>query len=236
MKNKHKIFQKVIIFSMIIVYSFVSKAQTNCDYNSPNITFKIGTVGVLPNNSLTAYLLVDHATGVITQISTTQSFAGITQSKVYDIYAFSYINDNTVTGLSTGGLISSLTAACSDLSNPLTVNVCLPSNSGQCDYTTSSFTLKTATPPPAGGATQYILTNTSGTILQIASTPTFSGLSGTQTYNVLAVSYTGNIANLTIGNNYNTITGPCYDLSNPFPVNVCVCQPICLPVVLTKIK
>ncbi|WP_435355908.1 hypothetical protein [Emticicia sp. SJ17W-69] len=236
MKNKHKIFQKVIMFSMVIVYSFVSKAQTNCDYNSSNITFNIGTAGVLPSNSLTSYLLVDHNTGIINQISSTQGFTGITQSKTYDIYAFSYINDNTVTGLFAGGLLSSLTASCSDLSNPLTVSVCLPSNNGQCDFTTSSFTLNPATPPPTDGTTQYILTNINGTILQIASTPTFSGFSGTQSFNVFAVSYTGNISNLAIGNNYNTITGSCFDLSNPFPVNVCVCKPICLPVVLTKIK
>jgi hypothetical protein len=103
MKNLHKKFQKLIVFSIIIAFSLVAKAQTICDYNSSNINFNIGTLGSLPSNSLTAYLLVDHSTGVISQISSTQSFTGIAQSKLYDVYAFSYINDNTITGLTVGG-------------------------------------------------------------------------------------------------------------------------------------
>lgn len=221
---------------MIIALSFVAKAQTSCDYNSSDITFSIGTPGVFPNNSLTTYLLVDHATGIITQISSTQGFSGIIQSKQYDIYAYSYVNDNTVTGLTPGGDLASVSAACGDLSKPLTVNVCVPSNSGKCDYTSSSFTLNTTTTPPTGATTEYILTNLSGVILQKSATPTFSGLTGTQSYNVYAVSYTGSISNLSVGSNYSTITGACYDLSNAFPVKVCVCQPICLGVTLTKIK
>ena len=236
MKKTHKIFQIVIIVCMIITSSFVAKAQMSCDYNSPNIAFNIGTPGTFPNNSLTSYILVDHATGIIAKISSTQSFTGIVQPKLYGIYAFSYVNDNTVTGLTVGGALSNLTAACGDLSNPLIVNVCLPSNSGDCDYTTSSITLKTVTTPPVGGTTQYILTNLSGIILQITSTPTFTGLWGSQSYNVYAVSYTGIISNLTVGSNFNTITGSCYDLSNPLLVTVCVCKPICLIITVTKIK
>jgi hypothetical protein len=236
MKNLHKKFQKIIVFSIIIACSLVANAQTVCDYNSSTINFNIGTPSTLPSNSLTAFLLVDHSTNVISQISSTQSFSGIAQSKLYDIYAFSYINDNTVTGLTVGGSLSSVTAACSDFSKPLTVNVCVPATSGQCDYTTSSFTLRTATTPPNNGTTQYILTNLNGSILQIASSPSFSGLTGTQSYNVYAVSYTGSISNLVIGSNYSSITGSCYDLSNALPVSVCVCKPICLSVNVTKIK
>lgn len=237
MKNKYKIFQKVVAFSIIIASCFVAKAQTSCDYNSSDITFKIGTAGVLPSNSLTSYLLVDHATGIITKISSTQSFTGISQSKLYDIYAYSYVNDNTVTGLVVGGALTNVSATCGDLSNPLLVNICVPSsNTGTCDYTASSFTLNTATTPPVGATTEYILTNLSGVILQKSATPTFSGLTGTQSYNVYAISYTGSVSNLSVGSNYNTITGTCYDLSNAFPVKVCVCQPLCLGVTLTKVK
>lgn len=236
MKNTYKIFSKIMMICMLIAPSFIVKAQTSCDYNSSDITFSIGTIGVLPNNSLTTYLLVDHATGIITQISSTQGFSGITQSKQYDIYAYSYVNDNTVTGLTPGGALASVSAACGDFSKPLIVNVCVPSNSGKCDYTTSSFTLKTTSTPPTGATTEYILTDLSGVILQKSATPTFSGLTGTQSYNVYAVSYTGSVSNLTVNSNYNTVTGTCYDLSNAFPVKVCVCQPTCLGVTLTKVK
>lgn len=235
MKKINKVIQKAILLCFLGV-SWVANAQTACDYNSSSVTFNIGTAGTLPSNSLTSYLLVDKTTGLIAQISTTSSFSGIVQSKIYDVYAFSYVNDNTVTGLIVGGALSAVTASCSDFSNPLTVKICPPATAGACDYTTSSFTLQTATPPPAGGTTQYILTNLNGVILQVTSTPTFTGLSGSQSYNVYAVSYTGSISNLTVGSNYSAITGTCYDLSNPLPVTVCVCKPICLPVSITKIK
>lgn len=237
MKNTYKIFSNIMTICMIIATGFVARAQSSCDYNSSDITFNVGTPGTLPNNSLTSYLLVDHTTGIIAKISSTQSFTGISQSKLYDIYAYSYVNDNTVTGLTVGGALTNVSAVCGDLSKPLLVNVCVPSSSsGTCDYTTSSFTLKTTTTPPTGATTEYILTNLSGVILQKSATPTFSGLTGTQSYNVYAVSYTGSISNLSVGSNYSAITGACYDLSNAFPVKVCVCQPICLGVTLTKIK
>ncbi|AFK04149.1 hypothetical protein Emtol_3016 [Emticicia oligotrophica DSM 17448] len=211
-------------------------AQIVCDYSSSSVTFNIGTTASLPQNALTKYLLVDHTTNAIVQISTSPSFSGIVQSKVYDVYAFSYVNDNTVTGLTVGSPLSAVTASCSDFSNPLTVRICPPTNSGQCDFTTSSFTVKTQTTPPTNGTTQYILADLTGTILQINSVPTFSGLSGSNTYNVLAISYTESVSNLIIGGNYNNITGNCFDLSNPLPVSVCVCKPICLSVTTVKIK
>jgi hypothetical protein len=236
MENIHKLLRKILLGCFFVASCYEVNAQTACDYNSSSVTFNIGTPASLPANALTKYLLVDDATNLIAQISNSPSFSGIVQTKVYDVYAFSYVNDNTVTGLVIGGPLSAVTASCGDFSNPLTVKICPPANPGQCDFTTPSFTLQTQTNPPVGGTTQYILTNLSGTILQLASMPTFSGLSGSNSYNVFAVSYTGSISNLSVGSNYNDITGLCYDLSNPFPVTVCVCKPICLPVTVVKIK
>ncbi len=228
---------RTILTGCFIIHAFyVVNAQIACDYNSSNVSFNIGVPASLPANALTRYLLVDHTTNLIAQISTTPSFSGIVQTKVYDVYAYSYVNDNTVTGLTIGGPLSAVTASCGDFSNPLTVKICPPAVGGSCDYTSSSFTLQTQTPPPVGGTTQYILTNLSGSILQVNPTPTFSGLSGSQSYNVYAVSYTGSISNLTVGSDYNTISGTCYDLSNPLLVTVCVCKPICLPVTIARIK
>lgn len=235
MKNRYKLLQKVLIV-MVMSLPMLVNAQV-CDYTSSSVTFNIGTAATLPSNSITSYLLVDNATKTIVQISSTPSFSGIVQSKLYDVLAYSYVNNNTVTGLVVGGALSTISSSCGDFSNPLTVRICPPSNGGgTCDYTTSSFTVKTVSTPPTGGTTQYILTNLSGLILQVSSTPTFTGLSGSQTYNVYAVSYTGSVSNLTVGGSVNSITGACYDLSNPLAVRVCVCQPICLPVTVTKIK
>ena len=234
MKNRNKLLQKALLV-LVMAFPLMSKAQV-CDYTSSSVTFNIGTPATLPSNSLTSYLLVDNATQTIVQISSTPSFSGIVQSKLYDVYAYSYVNNNTVTGLVVGGALSTITSSCGDFSNPLTVRICPPSgNGGTCDYTTSSFTVRTVGSPPAG-TTQYILTDLSGVILQVASTPTFTGLSGSKSYNVYAVSYTGTITNLTVGSSVNSITGACYDLSNPLPITVCVCQPICLPVTVTRIK
>lgn len=238
MEKIRNLLKKVFIGCLFIQASYTVNAQTACDYNSSSVTFNIGVPASLPPNSLTIYLLVDDATNLIAQISATPSFSGIVQTKVYDVYAYSYVNDNTVTGLTVGGSLSAVTASCGDFSSPLTVRICPPpiGGGGACDYTTSSFTLQTQTPPPAGGTTRYILTNLSGTILQVSPSPSFSGLSGSQSYNVYAVSYTGSISNLTVGGNYNNISGICYDLSNPVLVTVCVCKPICLPVTIARIK
>lgn len=236
MENIHKLLKKILLGCFVVASYYEVNAQTACDYNSSSVTFNIGTPASLPANALTKYILVDDVTNLIAQISNSPSFSGIVQTKVYDVYAFSYVDDNTVTGLVIGGPLSAVTASCGDFSNPLTVKICPPTNPGQCDFTTPSFTLQTQSNPPVGGTTQYILTSLSGTILQLTSTPTFSGLSGSSSYNVFAVSYTGSISNLSVGNNYNDITGLCYDLSNPLPVTVCVCKPICLPVTVRRIK
>lgn len=236
MENKCKLLSKVLLALFLMAGGYGVNAQTACDYESSSVTFNIGTPATLPANALTKYLLVDDATNLIVQISNTPSFSGIVQTKIYDIYAFSYVNDNTITGLVVGGPLSAVTASCGDFSNPLTVKICPPVNPGQCDFTTSSFTVNTQSTPPVGGTTRYILVGLDGTILQITSTPTFSGLSGSRSYNVFAVSYTGTISNLSVGSNYNDISGTCYDLSNPLPVTVCVCNPICLPVSIVKVK
>nr|WP_299417252.1 hypothetical protein [uncultured Emticicia sp.] len=235
MKNKNKLLEKALLI-IVMALPLMVNAQV-CDYTASSVTFNIGTSATLPSNSLTSYLLVDNATKTILQISSTPSFTGIVQSKLYDVYAYSYVNNNTVTGLVVGGALSTITSSCGDFSNSLTVRICPASGTGStCDYTTSSFTVKTASTPPAGGTTQYILANSSGVILQLTSTPTFTGLSGSQSYNVYAVSYTGTVSNLTVGSSINSISGSCYDLSNALPITVCVCQPICLPVTVTKIK
>ncbi len=225
-----------ICLTVLCVFPFIGNAQT-CDYTTSSFTVNVGTPGTLPTNSVTKYLLVDSTTQKLAQISNTTTFTGLVQTKTYQVYAFSYVDDNTVTGLNVGGDFSLVSASCKDFSNPLKVRVCPSTTPTTCDFTTSSFALNTATTPPTNGTTQYLLTDLSGVIMQINnSTPSFTGLTGTKAYNVYALSYTGTVSNLSVGSNFSSITGSCFDFSNPFPVSVCVCTPICLPVTATKIK
>ncbi len=234
-----KLFNKYIwkVFLIVsVIFPYFGNAQT-CDYTTSSFTVKVGTAGTLPSNSITKYLLVDSTTQKVAQISNTTTFTGLVQTKTYQVYAFSYVDDNTVTGLTVGGDFSGVTASCKDFSNPLKVRVCPSTTPTTCDFTSSAFALKTATTPPTTGTTQYLLTDLNGIVMQINnSAPSFTGLTGTKAYNVYALSYTGTVNNLSVGSNFSNITGSCLDFSNPFPVSVCVCTPICLPVTTTKIK
>ncbi|WP_337045238.1 hypothetical protein, partial [Emticicia sp. 17c] len=203
---------------------------TSCDYSSSS--FSVSLVGAAPTE--TRYLLVNSQSGLIEQIATSPSFSGLTGSNTYMVLAYSYTG--TPTGLTVGGQLSSLTASCQDFSNALMVKVCVPVVGNNCDYTTSSITLNIVGTAPANGVTKYVLVNTSGIIVKISDTPTFTGLSGVNDYYAYAISYTGTISNLSIGNNLSTVNGSCFDWSNPVPLKVCVCKSVCLPVLTTKIK
>lgn len=208
----------------------------NCDYNTKDVTFQLATPA--PAGKVTQYLLVNAADGKITQISSTPAFTNIEGTNTFMVVSFSYQNDGTVTGLKTGGLLSQVTASCHDFSNALVVKICSPLLPVvPCDYTTSTVSLNLSGVAPPN--TKYVLTNTSGTILQIQNTPTFTGLTGTQSYNAYAMSYTndGSLANLTVGNLYSQVTANCFDWSNPFPMKVCVCKPnICVVMTVAKVK
>jgi hypothetical protein len=210
-------------------------ALPTCDYTTTSISFGLATQA--PAGKVTKYVLADALDGRIVQISNTPSFTNLTQDKTYMVLAYSYENDNSVTNLIVNNYIKQVFASCSDWSTALVVRVCPNFVGGSnCDYTTSSITLRSGA-APSGATTKYILVNSSGLIVNMSDTPTFSGLSGTSVYNAYAVSYTGTISNLAIGNNYSSITGACYDLSLPLSIKVCVCKPnICLPVTALKVK
>lgn len=95
-----------------------------------------------------------------------------------------------------------------------------------CDYTTSTVTL-VSTGGSSGNtvSSRYVLTDNLGTILQINSVPTFTGLSGTATYMALAVTYDGNVSNLSIGNSLNAVSASCYNWSSALVFKVCVPTP-----------
>jgi hypothetical protein len=208
---------------------------TNCDYNTSSVTF---TSTPAPAGKETRYVLANASDGKIIQISNTPTFTGLTGSKTYMVLAYSYEDNGTLVNLTTNNFINQVSAACADWSNALVVKICSPFvDGGNCDYTTSTISLNTATPPPSGATTQYVLVDQSGTITKVSNTPTFTGLSGTNTYNAYSISYTGTVNNLLVGNNFSNVSGSCFDWSSPLSIKVCVCKPnICLPIVITRIK
>lgn len=207
----------------------------NCDYNSSSVTFNST---LPPSGKITKYLLADATDGKIVQVSDMPTFSGLNGTKTYMVLAYSYENDNTVVNLTTNNYINQVSASCADWSNALVVKICVPFiDNGNCDYTSSTITLNTATPPPTNGITKYVLVNSSGTIVNISNTATFNGLSGTNTYNAYSISYTGTVNNLSLGSNFSSVTGTCFDWSSPLSIKVCVCKPnICVPIVINKIK
>ncbi|MFY7988344.1 MAG: Calx-beta domain-containing protein [Flavobacterium sp.] len=340
--------------------------QTTCDYTVGNFT--LSTVGAVPVE--TRYLLVNSQTGIITQISNTPSFSGLTGTNTYMVLAFSY--NGVVSGLAVGNQLSSVAASCKDFSNAVMVKVCvaaaLPSVSIQpnavvgesagtvtltltlsntsasnvsvnynttngtalagtdytttagiitflpgetsktitipilsdsspessenfnvslsnpsgatissgvsvvsvtdddidtdsdgildtkdlcpntplgtqvnvygcpviknvCDFTTSTISFQ-STARPVGKITKYILADVAdGRIIQIVDSPTFTALTGTNTYMVLALSYENDnsITNLSANSLLSQVSASCFDWSNALVVRVCVQEssPIC---------
>jgi hypothetical protein len=169
-------------------------------------------------------------TGTIT-IPAGQSSATITVPTLTDAVTEGTETLTVVLSNPIGGVIANGTGTVSILDIP---------PASVCDYTGTSFTVKTVTTPNSAATTQYILADASGKILQINNTPTFSGLTGTAgtvtSFSVYAISYTAAVNNLLVGSNVNQLTGSCFGLSKPLNVGVCVCTPICLPVTVTVVK
>lgn len=98
-----------------------------------------------------------------------------------------------------------------------------PTTLSTCDYTTNNFSLNIVGTAPV--ETRYILANSAtGQIEQISTSPTFTGLTGTKTYMVLAYSYTSSPTGLTVGNQLSAVSAVCQDFSNSLMVKVCVAQ------------
>jgi len=98
-----------------------------------------------------------------------------------------------------------------------------PIDLAQCDYTTSTVTLKSN-----GGSsgstvtTSYVLASNTGTILQISPTPVYTGLTGSATYMALAVTYDGPATNLSVGSSLSAVSASCLAWSNALVFKACV--------------
>ena len=96
-----------------------------------------------------------------------------------------------------------------------------PKTAATCDYSSSSITL-TSAGGVGGGTVRYVLADSVGIILQVSSTASFSGLSGSHTYMALAISHDGSAINLAAGQALGAVSASCYDWSTALVIKVCV--------------
>jgi hypothetical protein len=98
-----------------------------------------------------------------------------------------------------------------------------PLTRSTCDFTTANIAL-TSTGGSGGGTLRFVLADSVGKIVQVSSTPAFTGLTGTRTYMALSISHDGSVANLTAGQSLSSVTATCFDWSDALVIRVCVPQ------------
>lgn len=199
-------------------------ASTVCDYTTSTVSL-VSTGGSSGTNVTTRYVLANE-TGTILQISPTATFTGLSGTATYQALALNY--EGSITNLSVGNALSAVSASCFALSTPLEFGACVsspPSSttaSAACDYATSTVSLvSTGGSSGSSVSTQYVLATPGGNILQVSPTATFTGLSGTATYQALAFTYEGGAQNLAAGNAISSVTASCSAWSTPLNFQVC---------------
>jgi hypothetical protein len=200
---------------------------TACTYSgTTNVTLS-QSGGSNAAGETTSYVLTD-LLGEILAIENTSTFTGLTTTD-YGSYAVSYDNTGTITGLTIGQNIQNVNSlGCLDFSAPYSFRICaleLPTTPTVCNYSgTTNVTLsQSGGSNAAGETTSYVLTDSSGEILAIENTSTFTGLTTTD-YGSYAVSYdnTGTITGLTIGQNIQNVNSlGCLDFSEPYSFRIC---------------
>ncbi|SOE20525.1 hypothetical protein SAMN06298216_1014 [Spirosomataceae bacterium TFI 002] len=96
-----------------------------------------------------------------------------------------------------------------------------------CDYVGPEITFTTTfNIDTTSQNTNYLLTDTLGAILQITSSPTFTGLQDGGSFNIYAVSYPKGktVTGLNVGSNLSALSADCFDISNKLSVKVCPCK------------
>ena len=226
--------------------------KMSCDYTTSSFSI-ISNGGSSGTGITTRYILASN-TGTILQVATVPTFNGLSGTATYMALAVTYdgsVNNLTagqqISAVSANCLDWSdalIIKACilndkdrdgvpddkdlcpgTPIGTPVNAYGC-PYDVAGCDYTTSTVTLK-ATGGSIGTSvsTRYVLTSNTGTILQVATVPTFNGLSGTATYMALAVTYDGSVNNLTAGQQISAVSANCLDWSDALVFRVCVMPP-----------
>ncbi len=106
----------------------------------------------------------------------------------------------------------------------------VPKASAQCDFqanTPISFQA-TGGNTAANYVNQYLLTDDLGTILEVASTPSFSGKPA-GVYIIYTINYesTSTVTGNQVGGKISQVTGDCLDISAPLAISVCSLNEVC---------
>jgi hypothetical protein len=215
-----------------------------CNNTSGTITANIS--GQNTTAGYTQSYALANETGLILQLSNTATFTGLVNGK-YQMFALNYLTTSGVTGLTVGQNIATVAGTCYQLSAPLLFQVCqvpeicnnridddgdglidcedvVDCPSCGCDNTTGNITFTNTGQATTGFTQVYVLTDSTGKILNSSSTLTFTGLSSGR-YRVYAINYetTSGITGLTVGQSINGITGSCINKSLPLLFKVCLC-------------
>lgn len=161
------------------------------------------------------YVLTDY-TGKIIQTSSEAEFV-IAERGLYKIYGINYKSTGGIFNTNTGNDYRNIMASCLDISEPMEVIVCSPSDSG-CDIFDGHITFD-SDEADTSLFTAYILTNLNQEILQISTVAEFDNVP-IGTYLIYSLNY-AEVNGMIPGNHINDITGININIGNPLMFKSC---------------
>lgn len=197
------------------------RAQTNCQSNNGDISIQHS--GFNQNEDFRQQYVLTNKNQLILQIKetfTTPLFQGITSGE-YLIYAINYKEMDGVSGIQIGNYIRNITGGCLHISSGLAYQICPSQTTCNAHNGVIQFSNTNYNQNPSFQQT-YILVDINSLIIDIQFKPIFSNVESGK-YQVYAFNYdrAETIANLTIGQPINAITGKCIDKKGPLFFDVC---------------
>jgi hypothetical protein len=220
-----------------------------CNVTGNNIYFNITNQNVTIDYTQ-RYVLTD-TTMIIKQISSNTSFTNMPMGQ-YRVYGLNYRTADGITGLTIGAPWNAVTGNCfQKTAKALLYKICPTAeicNNGldddgdgkidgedtdctplACNNTSGTIIFNVTGQNVTIDYTQrYVLTDTLGIIQQIASNTIFNHVS-VGPYRVFGINYktSSSISGLTVGSNWNNVTGSCYQKSPALLFKVCTATELC---------
>ena len=251
---KRKIFTylgQTLLFLLLLGSSF---AKANGNEGSAAMLFPgacVSTTTVVVGGSMTAtttgqntaagyltrYILVDAANIIVAGPQVSGTFTAPAPGS-YRIAAINYSEAVGVTGLQTGQNYNNV-IGCFQFSSPKCFFV-LPSPVTETCISTTNVTVGGTLSATVSGAntssgytTQFLLLNSAGVIVAAPqATGNFTAPTTAGVYRIVVINYSGTVTNLTQGQNISSLSGACFDLSDPKCFNV---TPFCAQPYLTVV-
>lgn len=226
-RQKQNSYLFIWLFLALCFLNVTMYAQTACNYKPGVISMKLS--GQSTGATISTYLVLTNNQGIIQYVSPMNA---TTISNVmtgnYDAVAITYDNTQSpLPNISVGANITNLSTCIKTSAVP--IGVC------DCNNTTGNLAVSVSGQSTlAGQINKFVLTDGFGKILEISNTSTFNSKPN-GIYNMYAVSYdAGGISNLTLGNDINSLSGSCMNVSQPVGYVVCCLPPNAPTVVANK--